>query len=124
MKRWISSVSLPVDLGEIADKYIFDFSAYVQDCIRRDFSIQGLTKLNELDLKKIEERKKIIAEFEKDKSVKKEQKKEFSNEDLKSLTDKIKLRRTTDKKTTYYDSPEEEAKRRLNKTKEEVFRSI
>jgi len=71
-KRWLGSVSLPVDLGEIADKYIDDFSGYVQECIRRDFNIDYLSKLNEVDLKKIEDRKKIIEELKKENKVPKE----------------------------------------------------
>lgn len=38
MSRVTKSVSLPVELDEIVEKYIEDFSGYVQDCIKKDFS--------------------------------------------------------------------------------------
>ncbi len=69
MKRWLSSVSLPTDLGELADKFIDNFSEYVRDCIKRDFTKEYLQKLNEQDFKKIKNRKKIIRELKKGNSI-------------------------------------------------------
>jgi len=63
MSRVVKPVSLSIELNEIAEKYIDNFSEFVQECIKREFTKEYLEKRNEADLKKIEERKKIISEF-------------------------------------------------------------
>jgi len=69
MSRAIKPVSLPLELNEIADKFIDNFSEYVQDCIKRDFTKEYLQKLNEIDLEKIKKRKKIMKELMNDKKT-------------------------------------------------------
>ena len=65
--RSIKSVSLPSELMEIVEKNIDDFSGYVQDCIKKDFSLEYLKEKNIEDLKIIKKRKLLIKNIEKEK---------------------------------------------------------
>lgn len=69
MTRVIKPVSLSIELNEIAERNIKNFSEYVQECIKRDFSKENLERMNAEDMKKIEERKKIINELSKDDGI-------------------------------------------------------
>jgi len=65
--RVIKPVSLPIELNEIVNKHIEkgEFSEYVQECIKRDFTVDYFKKLNARDLEKIRERKKVIKNLQK-----------------------------------------------------------
>lgn len=63
--RSVKSISLPLELMEIIENFIPEFSQYVQDRIKEDFILEYLKKKNEEDLKKINERKILIKKLEK-----------------------------------------------------------
>ncbi|MFA6074011.1 MAG: hypothetical protein WC758_07890 [Candidatus Woesearchaeota archaeon] len=67
MTRLIKSISLPVELNDIINNNITDFSNYVQECIERDFIDEEMInkKIKEYE-QKIEELKKLIPNIKKE----------------------------------------------------------
>lgn len=77
MGRAVRSVSLPQELDQIVERNIKEFSEYVQDCIRRDFSDECI----KMEIEKHQNKIKDLKSFLKSGKGTKQKKKEESNEE-------------------------------------------